>query len=63
MTLCIIDQAVLAAQKAGNDWQTVRGIHSHRQFMRVLRRARSRAAHWFWTTHMQRAATGVWLYP
>jgi hypothetical protein len=35
-----IDQAVLAAQKAGNDWQTVRGIHSHRQFMRVLGRAR-----------------------
>jgi hypothetical protein len=61
MTLCTIDQVVLAAQKAGNDWQKERGIHNHRQFMRALRRARSRAAHWFSTTHMQRAATVVWL--
>jgi hypothetical protein len=45
MTLCTIDQSVLAAQKAGTDWQMLRGIHSHRQFMRVFRRAASRAAH------------------
>ena len=45
MKLCTIDQAVLAAEKAGKEWKTVRGIHSHRQFMRVLKRARWRAAH------------------
>jgi hypothetical protein len=45
MKLCEIDRAVLAAEKAGNDWHKVRGIHSHRQFMRVLKRARWRAAH------------------
>jgi hypothetical protein len=54
MTRCTIDQAVLAARKAGDDWQTVHDTHSHRQFLRVLRRARRRAAHWHWTTHMHR---------
>jgi hypothetical protein len=43
MTLCTIDHAVLAAEKAGKEWKTVRGIRSRRQFMRVLRRARCRA--------------------
>jgi hypothetical protein len=43
--LCAIDEAVLAAQKAGEDWRTVRGIRSRRQFLRVLARARWRAAH------------------
>jgi hypothetical protein len=45
MKLCAIDQAVLAAEKAGKEWKTVRGIRSRRQFLRVLKRARWRAAH------------------
>jgi hypothetical protein len=45
MKLCEIDQAVLAAEKAGKEWKTVRGIRSRRQFLRVLKRARWRTAH------------------
>jgi hypothetical protein len=45
MKLCGIDRAVLAAEKAGREWKTVRGIRSRRQFLRVLKRARWRAAH------------------
>jgi hypothetical protein len=43
--LCAIDRAVLAAEKDGKDWRTVRGIRSRRRFLRVLARARWRAAH------------------
>jgi hypothetical protein len=63
MTRCTIDQAVLAAEKAGDDWQTVRDTHSHRQFLRVLRRARRRAAHWHWTTHMHRDSGNLSVAP
>jgi len=45
MKLCGIDRAVLAAEKNGKEWQTVRGIRGRRQFLRVLKRARWRAAH------------------
>jgi hypothetical protein len=45
MKLCTIDQAVLAAEKDGKEWRTVRGIRGRRQFLRVLTRARWRAAH------------------
>jgi hypothetical protein len=30
MKLCEIDRAVLAAEKAGKEWKTVRGIRSRR---------------------------------
>jgi len=36
MKLCRIDRAVLAGQKDGKEWQTMRGIRSRRQFLRVL---------------------------
>jgi hypothetical protein len=47
LTLCAVDQAVLAAASAGRNWRSVRGIRSHRRFVRVLKRARDRwrAAH------------------
>jgi hypothetical protein len=45
MNLCEIDRAVLAAEKAGKEWHTVRGIRSRRRFLRGLKRARWRAAH------------------
>jgi hypothetical protein len=45
MKLCAIDRAVLAAEKDGKEWHTVRGIRSRRRFLRVLKRARWRAAH------------------
>jgi hypothetical protein len=45
MKLCTIDEAVLAAEKAGEEWKTVRGIRSRRRFLRVLKRARWRTAH------------------
>jgi hypothetical protein len=34
MNLCEIDRAVLAAEKAGKEWHTVRGIRSRRRFLK-----------------------------
>lgn len=37
-----VDKDVLAADNAGRDWKTIRGVRSRRRFLAVLRRAKER---------------------